>query len=365
MMPYLQVFALIFILFNISLLKDQNLKFISTLFIAYILIMFVGLRDFVGIDDYGYLEYFNQTENLFDVLTTNVGYYSYPRPYEISFYYLMSFVKIFTESFYVFQLIVSFMIISLILYSYKKLTLNYHIALLLFTSVLYLSITMHQFRNGISMAFGLLAMVFFIKGKNIKFILFSIISVFFHFSAFFLFLVPVVSKIRVNIQSFFILTLLVILFSLLGGFSFIIETFLSIFFGVDSLFITKIAGKFHSEKYGNSPVIFGLGIIKSFLIIGFYFFLQKYYVIEEKLQILVKIYFLGILFLIGLSEIGIFASRVFRFFILLEPLILVMFIQYIKSSFWKYTIPVIYFIFYLLNSRHLFYEFGYKNFIGF
>lgn len=365
MMPYLQIFTLIFILFNISLLKDKNLKYISTIFIAYILIIFVGLRDFVGVDDYGYLEYFNETESLFEVLTTSIGYYSYPRPYEISFYYLMSFVKVFTESFYLFQLIVSFMIVSLILYSYKKLTSNYHIALLLFSSVLYLSITMHQFRNGISMAFGLLAIVYFIQGKNAKYILISSISVLFHFSGFFLFLLPFTKKLKFTIYSFIFFIMIAILFSVLGGFTLLIEYFLAIFNGVDSLFINKVAGKFHSEKYGESSIVFGLSIIKSLLIIGMYFFLQRYYIIEDKLKLLVKIYFIGVLFLIGLSEIGIFANRVFRFFVLLEPLIIVMFIQYIKSNFWKYSLPVAYFILYLLKDRHLFFEFGYKNFIGF
>jgi len=327
--------------------------------------MFLGLRDFLGEDDYGYLEYFNQTENLFDVLTTNVGYYSYPRPYEISFYYLMSFVKIFTESFYVFQLIVSFMIISLVLYSYKKLTLNYHIALLLFSSVLYLSITMHQFRNGISMALGLLAIVYFIQGKSNKYLFLSLISVMFHFSAFFLFLLPLIKKIKFSIKSFLFFIMIAILFSTMGGFSLVIEYSLSAFIGVDSLFINKVAGKFHSDKYGESSIIFGLGIVKSFLIIFMFFYLEKYNVIENKLRLLVKIYFIGILFLIGLSEIGIFANRVFRFFVLLEPLIIVMFIQYIKSNFWKYTLPIGYFVLYLIKDRHLFFEFGYKNFIGF
>ncbi|MCH2159786.1 MAG: EpsG family protein [Oleiphilaceae bacterium] len=312
---------------------------------------FVGLRGDVGVDDLGYLKYFRETGSIDQVLFGSEGYWNIPRAYEPGFYYLMSVFKLFSEDFLVFKLFLAISTLGLVAYSYTRMTELYLIAFAMFLSLLLLAIAMHQIRNGLAMSLGLLAISFLIERRWVVFYCLVIFAFSIHFSALILLVCPIVLSNRFNNLGVFICIFGALVFKFLGGFTALLELVLGN--GINNILLAKISGKFNDPDYYGSSIVFGLGFVKAFLIVSLCMYLRWKRVLTDKMQLLFKCYALGFCCFIALSDIGIFAVRAFRYFLIFEPVLIAYILSKFKPTLFVYIVTALYFLLYVYKDRHL------------
>lgn len=350
MMPYIAFYSSLVFLFCFAFLGDRNLRITSVLFAVMLSVLFSGLRDGVGVDDAGYEYYFDNVESIDEVIFGSASYSSTPRPYEPAFYYLMAISKEISEDFSTFKIIASLVIISCILRAYCLLAKNYSFALFLFFSLLFLDIVFHQFRNGLAMGFFIMAFAHAANNRRLLFSIYALISVSFHLSAIVIVFVPFLRFFSFGLTSVAIVIGVAYIFREAEIFSRFVDFFIFDQSQGVNLLESKILGKFNSQEYQDKKIEFGLGFIKSILLIVALLLKRKKFCLSELEQILAKFYLIGLGLFIALSNYGIFASRAFRYFGLIEPLLVLSFLLMIKEKSVFLLVIFAYFIVHLIAN---------------
>lgn len=186
-MLYLFVFLLFFVLsFRYDYMQaERGRKFwiITTLII---LILIAGLRYRIGTDSINYASYFRDQNSLLDLRDSDFDASRFAPGY----IYLTSFVKLFTEEFVVVQLIQSIFVNCVIFWFMYKYCRHFFFGMLIFLFYEYYLLLFEQMREGIAVAFFLLAWPAFKEKKWLIWYLLSVVALFFHISAIIMFFLP-------------------------------------------------------------------------------------------------------------------------------------------------------------------------------
>jgi len=362
-MPYFLFFLTIISLSFFAFVGDKRLKIASALFATLIAVLFAGVRDGVGVDDLGYKYYFDSVEPLFSILMGESGYSSEPRPYEPGFYYLMVVSKSISSSFVFFKILVSFIIVSCVLRSYCLLTKNYSFAFFMFFALLFVDIVFHQFRNGLAMGFFLLAVGNYANGRYVYFSFWSLIAVTFHLTALFIFLIPFLAFFGFNVISVFAVLSISYILKELNFFLYVVDLVFSSGNADATLVESKLYGKLQNPKYMDKKIEFGLGAAKSVIIIVSLLIREKVFSLSNRELLMAKSYVFGFSVFMVLSDYGIFASRVFRYFVMLEPLLVLSVLVVVRDKFFVFFVFVFYFLVHLLLNFGKFSGFPYKSIV--
>jgi hypothetical protein len=361
MIPYIAFYSSLVLLSCFMFLGDRNLKITAVLFAVLLSVLFSGLRDGVGVDDAGYELYFDNVETIEQVVFGSASYSSFPRPYEPAFYYLMSLSKQISQDFTVFKIISSFIIVFCILRAYILLTKNYSYALFMFFSLIFLDVVFHQFRNGLAIGFFALALAHCVNNRLFWFSVYALISISFHLSAIFLLFLPLLRFFPFGLIPVILVLGVSYIFKEVELFSRVVDFIFSGHTRGAGLFESKILGKINDTKYQDSKIHFGLGFIKSILLfIGL--LLRDHKVrLSELEQWLAKCYLFGVGLFIVFSNYGIFASRAFRYFALIEPVLILSILLIVKEKSVVILVVFIYFFVHLLANYSKVVSFPYHS----
>jgi hypothetical protein len=346
MMPYIAFFSSLALLSCFTFLGDRNLKIAAVLLAVLLSVLFAGLRDGVGVDAAGYELYFDNVETIHEVVFGSASYSSVPRPYEPAFYYLMAISKQISQDFSIFKIISSFIIVSCILRAYFLLTKDYSFAFFLFFSVLFLSIVFHQFRNGLAIGFFALALAHCANNRLFWFSVYALISISFHLSAVFLLFVPFLRFFSFGLVPVILVLGAGYIFKEAELFSRIVEFIFADQTQGENLFESKILGKFNSQKYQDKKIEFGLGFIKAVLLLFGLLLRDHKRKLSDLEQWLAKSYLFGVGLFIVLSNYGIFASRTFMYFGLLEPVLILSILFIVKE---KSVVLLVFFMYFFVH----------------
>jgi hypothetical protein len=359
--PYFIFFSIIIFLYFLSFFGGKNLKLIAVFFGALIAILLAGFRDGVGVDDIGYEYYFANVQSLFLNLSGEAGYFSEPRPYELGFYYLMILSKFIYPDFLFFKIVSSAVIIFCILRAYVLLIKDYDFAFFAFISLLFIDIVFHQFRNGLAMGFVILAIAYYCNGRHWGYFVCSLIAYSFHISAIFVFFLPLLFFFRFNTVSVIFVLLLSFVLKEIELFRLAVELLFSGGGAEASFFEGKVVRKFQHPKYQDMPIEFGLGAVKSLIIISALIIRDRIRPLTARELFLAKAYLFGFSVFIILSNYGIFASRLFRYFGLIEPLVMFSTLLILRDKIIIFIVFILYFFLNLYSSSSNFLSFPYNS----
>ena len=346
MIPYIAFYSCLVFLSFFTFLGDKNLKIAAVLFAVLLSVLFAGLRDGVGVDDSGYELYFENVGTLEEVVFGDESYLSTPRPYEPAFYYLMVVSKQVSQDFSTFKIFSSLIIMACVLRAYSLLTVNYSFPVFVFFSLLFIDIVFHQFRNGLAMGFFALALAHAANKRVFLFSIYSMVSIAFHLSAIVILIVPFLKFFSFGFVNVILILGVSYAFREIDLFTRFVEFFIPGQTQGGGLLETKVLGKLNSQEYQGRKIEFGLGFIKSILLIAGLFFKFKRFGLSDLEQFIAKFYLIGLALFIALSNYGIFASRVFRYFGLLEPILVLSILLTVKE---KSTIMFVFFAYFLVN----------------
>lgn len=195
------IFALCILILGtiIQLLKPRNRKSLKFLYFisAFSLILIAGLRYGLETDYWHY--YYIFTGEL------KVG------TQEPAFSLLIWLVRLITSNYNIFLLIVALISLGIkckIFSEYKY----YFLILLLYFLRFYVLLELNAIRQGISTAFVLLAVIYFLKADNKRFVIYTIIGTMFHASAILLLIAIPFKKVKLNLKNMTLICVIAVLF---------------------------------------------------------------------------------------------------------------------------------------------------------
>ena len=164
----------------------------------------------IGVDDTGYLEHWN------NVLPLSEYIFSDNKLSEIGleWFYLVlfSFFKLFTNDISIFKFFNTFVSLSILAYSYYKITHRYYFILLLYILIyLFIDVYINQYRSGLASSFGVLAIVLLSEGKIKSSLLWLLVGALIHNSQFWL-VVVYICILFPNIRKFLVFVLVILVF---------------------------------------------------------------------------------------------------------------------------------------------------------
>lgn len=324
---------------NINL---QYLKFIFTVLFILILSSITLFSYGVGVDDRGYLGHWNNILPLNEYIFTNKVLYEVGL--ERFYTYLFSFFKLFTDDIAIFKFFNTFLALSVLAYSYYRVTSKYYLVLLLFTvGYFYIDVYIDQYRAGLSSAFGVLAIVLLSEGKIKSSLFWLFIGSIIHNSLIWL----LILYIALYSKFFILIVLSLVIFIFIPNKVEMLWNILQQFnlIGADSHIARKLVSYTYKSIDGNSVSIFSLVMIKTIFI---YFLALKY----KINKIYLNTYLFAILLFYAFLEFNTFGARILRNILFVEPILLYYILK--ENTKWIFfVLLVLLFNLFAKNLEHL------------
>lgn len=191
------LFALILILIGVArydYLRFERGKLFYIVLLFLVLVCISGFRYRLGSDSVAYSRFFDRTPTLMELRPI---YFDQSR-FAAGFVLFTSFCKTISGEFAFMQFLLSLILNSVVFRFFYKNTKHFFFAVLLYYFFLYTDLNFEVLREMLSVSVFLLAWPFFREGKWLWYYGMCILASFFHLSAFFLFLLPVICIPGVN-----------------------------------------------------------------------------------------------------------------------------------------------------------------------
>lgn len=195
MIYFIVLLILIFLSFYYDFylkIKSKDIVYYLTLFIF---IFLVSFRYKLGGDTFNYIRDFNEFPELQDLNSDFIFNNRYAPFWVISF----SFIKTVSSDFVEFQLIHAIILNFSIFYLIHKYSRFQYLSILIYFIFYYLYFNTEILRESISICFFIFAMESLFDKRYFKYYLFILFAVLFHYSAIFLFLLPFLTRLKINI----------------------------------------------------------------------------------------------------------------------------------------------------------------------
>lgn len=189
----------------------------------------------------------------------------------------------------------------------------------------------YMLRSTLASTFILLAISSLIDKSYIKFSFFNILAIGFHASAIIAFIFPLLFKFNIEKNRYFIFLFILISSQIgLGGLTVQIFSYL---LNGDQFYANQLI-TYSASVYGESVGIFRLSVLIYTAITFMYIFYFKAISLrfENSYKVILCAQLLALLFLIGYSDIGILADRLFRLFCFIFPVALGQILYSLKRS---------------------------------
>lgn len=176
------------------------------LFSLLLLILFFGLRGYIGYDWYSYKPNFDSISTLGEIFKGDLGILN--SGYELGFQFYTALIKSFTSNYFIYNFIntaVDFLILYFVIRRYSKYPM---FSLLLFFSVYGLTLEIDMLRNAKSIMLFLISIEYIEERKPLKFLVLNILGILFHSSS--LLYLPMYFLLNIKWNKKFILALFII-----------------------------------------------------------------------------------------------------------------------------------------------------------
>ena len=207
----MEYFILIILTFICSYLNNRLTNRTKTTCIIIILLYIVflmGCRYRVGLDTLNYMEGYKDLPNFRNYELRNFIFYRYEPGYLI----MCMICKEIGNDFFWLQIFQSIILNSCVIYFFYRYCKNPFLAILIYYYVVWTYFNTEILRESIAISIFILNYENLIKGKYLRYYLWTLLAICFHFSAIILCLFPLCKNIKCN--RYFFITLLVLLFSL-------------------------------------------------------------------------------------------------------------------------------------------------------
>ena len=332
------MFYIIFVFFAILALivgkrKINNFNFILLLLFTIFIVGFRG--DDVDNDYQSYLGEIYSPSGTTDGIN------------EFSFYYIRDFaMNIFASPLVVF-IVYAFLGVSLKLFAIRRISNYFWLSILMYFSTFLILQEFNTIRAGVATGFLLLGIPLWGGDKPYRFLPFLCLSIFFHYS--FFILIPVFFLVRNNDRYLKVFVFCIPLFYLLY---FIASHYLSDLLSLINIgFIKDKKDAYSDADYSLNPFA-TIFLFKISLILIFYFFRKYFQEFNKYFYILLKLYIIGVLFVILFADLlPTVAQRFYEIFVIVEILLFPLFMD-TKFKYFVFPIIVAYSFFFL----HLYIE---------
>ncbi len=277
--------------------KNKRVRENIFVFSLLLLILFFGLRGYIGYDWYSYKPNFDKLIN-FQIFNSG---------YELGFQFYTALIKNFTSNYFVYTFINTFVDFVMLFFIIKRYSKSPVLSLLLFFGVYGVALEIDLLRNAKSIMLFLISIKYIEKREIFKFAGLNILGILFHSSS--ILYLPMYFILNIKWNKKFILSLFI-----LGNLYYLSDTriFLKIIQEYSNLLPTNIGAKL-SGYFGIIPLDFPLGFslyyferITLFLLCWF---------VDESLQkkrygnIMLNSLYISIFFFLYLSEFSIISMR--------------------------------------------------------
>lgn len=151
------------------------------IFSLLLLVLFFGLRGYIGYDWFSYKPNFDNVQNIMEIIKGDRR--SLATGYEIGFQIYNSLIKSFTQNYFIYNLINSVVDISILYIVIKRYSKFQLLTLLLFFGVYGVALEIDMIRNFKSILLFLLSIEYIEKRNFPLFLLFNIVGILFHISS--------------------------------------------------------------------------------------------------------------------------------------------------------------------------------------
>lgn len=325
------VTAVFILLISVLEINNVKLKYVCIIFVLFLTTL-AGLRVNTGTDFNSYLDFWNYIKPLSEELTFSYG------ALEPGFVFFISVLKMFTSESVIYFLFSAALAIIPIYCGLKKLNIKYMlVSLLIFYLVFYINYVMNGMRQGISMALFIFSIQYILDNKRNTVFLITLIAASFHISGLFILILYYISKIKININYFLPLGIII---SLFFYFTNILDIFLFKIIGIDATV--------YVENFETGTSTFQI-ITRSLLVFIFYYFgLMIKDVMFDKLFIM---YLIGFFIYIALLDHNMLATRFNMFFRVLEIILVPIVLAHCKNVVTRFAM----FILFLIPFSYSFY----------
>lgn len=268
-------------------MSDINRK-ISFLFVFFIIVcisFLSGLREElnIGTDTINYLNFFSSLTH-YNLVTDK---------FEVGFVLLSRFISFFTSSGYIYLSTLSFLGLFFVFLFFKKTSPLPIYSFIVFALCYSYSLYFGQIRQGIALPIVLYAIYALMIKDNVKqFILFLLLSCFFHVSSLIVILLICIRKIKLKYLFFMAMFSFLFVFYDISSLFVYFDNLVSSFFG-RSFIINKIT----NYLSGDNNEQFGFSLIQLLYILNICVFMYFNYALKTRngyFEILLKIYFFGV-----------------------------------------------------------------------
>lgn len=246
------------------------------------LALFAGIRSSnVGSDSGNYVKNFN--DNIL------LDYFEFREEVEYGYQILEYSILNFSNNYFWLFFITALLVVSSYLYVFKKLSVDYLASIYIYITFNFYTFFFNGLRQGIAMAIVALSIPYLIQKKFLFFLIFIILSSFFHKSALIMVLFYFLINLKIKIEYKLLTT-------------FIGSLFLSRI-GIEYLGTINERYSSYSEVSENSGGYLTLAL---YTLIGvfIYFFIKKNKSCDLNIKVLSQMYLLGVIFLIPIAMIG-------------------------------------------------------------
>lgn len=269
---YYFVISLLFLngVFEILLNKQRD-KQILYKSICAIFICFVGLKTSGGTDFFHYKDLFENI-SLSSIFSSNL---------EPLFTCFIGMVKLIGGSFYLFYFLVALSNISLKFYVFQRLTPYVFPALLIYSVGLFFERDNDGIRQGFSIAFCYLSMLYLLKGKDRSFLFWNFIAVLIHYSSIIFLCSWLFAKIRLKDKW--------ILLAMACAFAFpLLHLSVIHLLHYISLDIVLVKLQFYEDSVFANTVGINIGLVFRVLVLMFFIYCHPKLAIPEKLYLILR-----------------------------------------------------------------------------
>lgn len=329
------VFLILSFASNYTLNKENNN--ILTIFSTALLAIIAAIRDNTGSDFQSYESIWNDINPLNIAITEGTGY-QYLEP---GFRYTVSFLKLFSDSGFLFFSF--FSILSLILLVIALLRFNYNplISIFLYFSIFYMPYIFNVMRQGLAMSIFLVSLEFILERKLLQTVLLSMLAASFHITGILIiisyFLVPFFQRVK----PIFLLTI--------GSFIASIFTLSNVSQRIFLFFFPSRSDSFiilQAENTSLLQVFVRLLLILSFIYLGTYLRRANF---NTTYRYLINLYIFGFLIYIAFFDFNLLATRFNMFLRILEIIIIPILLFHAKNNITK---PVLFFYYLLIGIAY-------------
>lgn len=318
--------------------NNQYLLLVMTILTIVFLSNFSGISFGIGVDDYGYLQDWDNIYPLYEYWFNNREFGQ--SSLEINYRYLFAFFKIFTDDFEYFKIFNTFATLSVLSFAYYRVSKKYYLFMLLYTIVyLYIDFSIDQFRNALAASLGVLAIVLFTENKNKVSLVLVLIASLIHTSMLWLVLIYFVKSKKTNI---FLLAVLIILALIPGKIDFflnILETFSG---NISELHLLRKIESYTKSSIEHQNVLLSFVLLKAIVV----YILAK----NSKINpVYLSIYLYSILLYFVFIEFHTIGGRLIRSAFLLDPILLLYALGYRKY----YIFPILLILIYVTFNKNI------------